>query len=100
MSPGLPDLLAGLAGGLSAAQAELDARAAQSLDAYDETGIPPTALAWRQVRVRVPCTVRWIPKTGPGAPSGTRLSALGNALLTVGVRYQAAPSGRVEEEGS
>lgn len=89
MSVGLGALLAGLGGGIVDAQLELDERARDSLDAFGETGVPPTAFTWSGVVVRLPLAMRLndasLMASGPD----------GDARLTVRLRYLPAEQGDV-----
>ncbi|WP_066370647.1 hypothetical protein [Herbidospora mongoliensis] len=81
MSVALTGLLAALGGGIVDAQLELDERARDSLDAFGETGVPPTAFTWSSVRLSVPLAMRLkgssLVATGPD----------GGATLTVRLAY-------------
>lgn len=77
----LTKLLATWGGGIVDAQLELDERGRDSLDAFSETGMPPTVFAWSSVGIRLPLAMRM---------RGSSLEASspnGDALLTVRLTY-------------
>jgi len=65
-------LAAGSARGLVEAQKALDDHARESLTAWEQEGIPPSAWTWARCRLRLPVVYGLEPKTAPG--DLTRLS--------------------------
>ena len=79
---------AGSARGLVEAQEVLDEHARQSLTAWEQDGIPPSAWTWARCRLRFPVVYGLEPKTTPA--DHTRLSiaprkkgAVGSLSLTI-----------------
>jgi hypothetical protein len=58
----LDHLMAACARGMVETQQALDDRARESMDRWEEDGIPPSALALRQCRVQFPTTLTIVPK--------------------------------------
>ena len=79
--------------GLVSAQLELDERGRDSLDAFDDTGVPPSVFAWSRCRLRFPVSVALAGKTAAGERTGASLEPGGAGSLTFSFRYLASPQG-------
>jgi hypothetical protein len=87
-APAMAQALAAAAGGLIESQLVLDERGRDSLDAFDETGVPPTVLAWSHVRLSCPVTLGF----GHG-PADARVAAGGSGVLRLGFRFLPSEQG-------
>jgi hypothetical protein len=91
--PPLDQVLSGLAAGLVDGQAALDAAGLDSIDAFEETGMPPTVYAWHHVRLEAPVALALMPKLSAGTVSAAKLSAGSGGVIAVSVRYLESPQG-------
>jgi hypothetical protein len=89
----MQEFFAAGARGLVAAQLELDERGRDSLDAFDDTGVPPTVLAWSSCRLRFPVGVSLAAKTTAGERTAAAVEPGGPGSLTFSFRYLASPQG-------
>jgi hypothetical protein len=93
MAAGLHQFLAGLADGVVDAQLELDERGRDSIDAFEQIGVPPTVLTWSGIRLLIPVAVALVPKSAAGEVSEARLSPRRGASLALRLRYHLSPQG-------
>jgi len=91
--PRFDQVLSGLAAGLIEGQAALDAAGLDSIDAFEESGMPPTVYSWRRVRVEAPVALALQPKQAAGTVSAARLSAGSGGVIAVSLRYLESPQG-------
>jgi hypothetical protein len=91
--PPLDQVLSGLAAGLIDGQAALDAAGLDSIDAFEETGMPPSVYAWHRVRIEAPVALALQPKQAAGRVSTARLSAGSGGLIAVSLQYLESPQG-------
>jgi len=89
----LNDFLAGLADGVLDGQLGLDELGRDSIDAFADTGVLPTVLAWRTVRVELPLRLGVQPKDGADAVSAAFLAPDGTARLALSLRYLESEQG-------
>jgi hypothetical protein len=84
---------------LVAGQNDLDEAGRASIDAFGETGIPPTVLAWKRVRLDFPIGLAVAPVPGADgadrADGATAASVVphGGGALGISVRYLESPQG-------
>lgn len=93
--PGLPmeEVLAAVASGLVDAQLELDERGRDSIDAFGDTGVPPTVLAWSRCRVTMPVAAGVRPKGSAGERTSATLAPSGGGSVRFGLTYHPSPQG-------
>jgi hypothetical protein len=91
--PTLRNLLAAVAGGIVDAQTELDETGRDSIDAFEQTGVPPTVLTWSTVQIQVPVSLALRPKRAAGGIADSRVGGTGDGQLTCRLRYLEAPQG-------
>src|SRR5262245_40350670 len=90
MSPEVTPLtgfVTAVAESLVTSQNALDDAGRRSIDAFDETGVTPTVLAWNEVRFAVPLGVAVQPKDDAGEASRALITLDGGGRLAIAVRY-------------
>jgi hypothetical protein len=75
------------------AQLELDERGRDSIDEFDDTGVPPTAFAWASCRLSCPVAVGLIPKKGPAARTAATLAPRGAGTIELALRHLGSRQG-------
>lgn len=92
---GLPmeEFFRGATRALVEAQFELDERARDSIDDFDDTGVPPTALAWAHCRLSCPVTVGLRARSSAAARTGATLAPRGAGTLALSFRHLGSPQG-------
>ena len=93
MTAALHQFLAGLADGVVDAQLSLDERGWDSMDAFEQIGVPPTVLTWSGIRLLIPLEVALVPKSAAGEVSEARLSPRRGGSLAIQLRYYLSPQG-------
>ena len=86
--PALAQALAAAARGLVESQLVLDEHGRESFDAFDDTGVPPTVLAWSRVHVSCPVTLGF----GAGR-ADAHVATGGSGVLRLGFRYLPSEQG-------
>jgi hypothetical protein len=94
----MEEVLAGVAAGVVDAQLALDDAARDSFEAFAESGVTPTALAWRTCRVVVPVAAGLAPKRGAGERTSATLAPGGGATVTFALRHFGSPQGGDDPE--
>jgi hypothetical protein len=89
----MEEFLAGSARGFVESQRALDEAGRASLDAWEETGVPPTVLAWTECRLRCPVSVDLRPKQAPSEQTGAGVAPGGSGEITMTLRYLLSPQG-------
>jgi hypothetical protein len=89
----MQDFFAAGARGLVDAQFELDERGRDSLDAFDDTGVPPTVLTWSTCRLRCPVGMSVTGKTAAGERTAAAVEPGGRGSLVLSFRYLLSPQG-------
>ena len=86
-------LMAACARGMVKAQQSLDKKAKDSIEQWEEEGIPPSAVALRQCRVRFPTTLTVVPRRSDVARARLQLRPRfeGQAYVTVSYQYVSEP---------
>jgi hypothetical protein len=75
------------------AQLELDERGRDSIDAFDDNGVPPTAFAWARCRLSCPVAVGVIPRESPAARTSATLAPRGAGTIALAFRHLGSPQG-------
>jgi len=84
------------AGALVDGQAGLDEAGRASVEAFGESGVPPTVFSWRQVRITLPLGLSVAPALGPAGQDGATSAGVvpfGGGTLGISVRYLESPQG-------
>jgi hypothetical protein len=89
----MEEVLAAVAAGVVDAQVALDDAARDSFDAFAESGVTPTALAWRECRVAVPVAAGVVPKAAAGQRTAATVAPGGGAVVTFALRHFGSPQG-------
>jgi hypothetical protein len=89
----MEEFIEGATRALVHAQLELDERGRDSIDAFDDTGVPPTALAWTRCRLSCPVAVGLRPRESAGVRTGATLAPRGGGTLVLGLRHLGSPQG-------
>jgi hypothetical protein len=89
----LDGFVTAVAEALVAGQNGLDDAGRASLDRFDDTGVPPTVLAWNRLRFAVPIGARVRPGAGAGEQSRVTMGRNGAGRLSIAVRYFESPQG-------
>jgi hypothetical protein len=89
----LQEFLAGGVRGLVESQLELDDLGREAVDAWDETGVPPTVLTWSHCLLSCPVTVDLRPKTSAAERTDAGVAPGGAGEIRVVLRYFESPQG-------
>jgi hypothetical protein len=92
-STSMQEFLAAGARGLVEAQLELDERGRDSLDAFGETGVPPTVFTWSRCLLSCPVTVELVPKAKAGERTDANAVPGGFGRILVDFRLLLSPQG-------
>ena len=89
----MEEFLGGATSALVDTQLELDERGRDSIDNFDDTGVPPTAVAWARCRLTCPVTVGLVPRRSPPARTSATLAPHGAGTLALEFRHLGSPQG-------
>jgi len=89
----MEEFFAGATRALVLTQLELDERGRDSIDAFDDTGVPPTAFAWARCRLSCPVTVGLTPKESAAARTGATLAPRGAGTIALALRHLGSTQG-------
>src|SRR3954447_6995745 len=89
----MEEFFAGATSALIDAQLELDERGRDSIDAFDQTGIPPTVFSWGRCRLTCPVSVGVVPRRAAAERTRAKVAPRGTATVALALRYLASPQG-------
>jgi hypothetical protein len=92
-APSMQEFLAGGARGLVESQLALDEAGRDSIDGWDETGVPPSVFTWSLCLLSCPVSVELRPKQSAGERTDAGVSPGGVGEITMTLRYLLAPQG-------
>jgi len=89
----MPELFGRAVRGLVDAQLLLDDRGRDSLESFDDNGVPPTVWTWSTVRLSLNAELGFRGKKSAGDRTSVAARPGGTARISVSLRYFESPQG-------